>query len=51
MAQGTNLTKALEWFDRAVKKEAEGNTDMMNKCLTQALKFEKEGLAAGESYD
>lgn len=48
---GEKLNKALEWFERAVKKEEEKNDMMMNKCLEQAIKLEKEGIAAGESWD
>lgn len=49
--QGPILTKALDWFNKAVKFEQEGKENMMNKCLEHSLKFEKEGLAAGESWD
>jgi len=48
---GENLKKALEWFERAVKKEEENNATMMNKCLEKAIEFEKAGIAAGESWD
>lgn len=48
---GEKLTKALEWFERAVKKEEEKNETLMNKCLEKAIQFEKEGIAAGESWD
>ena len=49
--KGEKLTKALEWFDRAVQKEADKNFTLMEKCLDQAIKLEKEGIAAGESWD
>lgn len=48
---GDNLKKAQEWFDRAVKKEEEKNVSMMEKCLEKALQFERDGIAAGESWD
>lgn len=51
MPVGEKLTKALEWFERAVTKEAEGNKTMMDKCLEKAIQLEREGIAAGESWD
>lgn len=48
---GEKLTKALEWFERAVTKEGEGNKTMTDKCLEKAIQLEKEGIAAGESWD
>lgn len=51
MAQGQKLNKALEWFNKAVQKEQEGNAEMMKKCLDFAIRLEAEGLAAGESWD
>ena len=48
--QGDKLTKAMEWFERAVKKEEEGKHDMMEKCLSMAIKLEKEGIELGESW-
>jgi hypothetical protein len=51
MPKGEKLNKALEWFERAVKKEEEKNPTMADKCMEQAIKFEKEGIAAGESWD
>lgn len=50
MAQGTNLKKAMEWFDRAVKLEHEGKLNMMEKCIEKMLECEKAGIAAGESW-
>lgn len=49
--KGENLTKAEEWFNRAIKKEEEKNDTMMEKCLDQAIKLEKKGIEAGESWD
>lgn len=49
--KGEKLNRALEWFERAVQKEKDGNASMMEKCLDQAIKLEKEGIAAGESWD
>lgn len=48
---GENLKKAAHFMDMAIRKEAEGAETMMNKCIDQALKLEKAGLAAGESWD
>lgn len=51
MATGTNLQKALEWFDRAVDQEAKGATTMMEKCIAKMIECEQKGLEAGESWD
>lgn len=48
---GENLKKAEEWFERAVKKEEENNKTMTDKCLEKAIQYEKDGIAAGESWD
>lgn len=49
--KGEKLQAAEKWFNMAVRKEAEGNTTMMEKCLNNAIKNEAEGIAAGESWD
>lgn len=49
--QGEKLNKALDWFNKAVKMEEEGKLTMMEKALERALLMEKEGLAAGESWN
>ena len=49
--KGAKLEAAEKWFNMAVRKEAEGNIDYMNKCLNNAIKAEAEGIAAGESWD
>lgn len=51
MAQGTYLNKAMDWFNRAVKLEAEGKQTMMDKCIEKMIEAEKAGIAAGESWD
>lgn len=47
---GEKLTKALDWFEKAVKMESEGKFTMMERALDKAIQLEKDGLAAGESY-
>ena len=47
---GMNLKKADEWMNRAIKMEGEGKGSMMDKCLDKAVKYEADGLAAGESW-
>ena len=47
---GKNLTKALEWFDRAVVKEEEGKVPLMSRCIDKMVEYEEKGLAAGESW-
>lgn len=49
--QGEKLTKALDWFNKAVRMENEGKITMMEKAMERAILMEKEGLAAGESWD
>ena len=48
--KGEKLKKADEWMERAIDQEAKGKTQMMNRCLEKAVKFEEEGLTAGESW-
>lgn len=48
--QGALLTKAMDWFNRAVSMEDQGKIPMMDKCLDKALEFERQGIAAGESW-
>ncbi len=48
--EGPILKKAADWFDRAVRLESEGKIPMMNKCIDNMIKFELEGIAAGESW-
>jgi hypothetical protein len=49
--QGEKLTKALDWFSKAVKMEQENKPTMAEKAMDRAIAMEKEGLEAGESYD
>lgn len=52
MPIGVHLTKAMEWFNRAVRLEAEGKSPaMIDKCTAKMIEEEKLGLAAGESWD
>lgn len=51
MAQGANLNKAMDWFNRAVKLESEGKITMMDKCIEKMIQCEKDGILAGESWD
>ena len=48
---GPILTKAMEWFDRAVRMESEKKQQMSDKCMAKAIDLEKEGLANGETWD
>lgn len=48
--EGTLLNKAAEWFTRAVRLESEGKIPMMQKCIDNMVKYEAEGIAAGESW-
>jgi hypothetical protein len=48
--EGPILTKAMEWFDRAIKMDQEKKDTMRDKCLDKAIELEKEGLAKGESW-
>lgn len=50
METASKLTDALQWFERAVKYEAEKKDSLMIKCLDKAIALEKEGLALGEKY-
>ena len=49
--QGEKLTKALDWFNKAVKMEEEGKHTMCEKAMERAILMEKEGLALGESWN
>ena len=51
MAQGEKLTKALEWFDRAVGLEENGKSEMVGRCMNKMVALEAEGLAEGESWE
>lgn len=51
--EGEILKKAMDWFNKAVTFDLQGKDkeSLMNKCLDKAISLEKEGIAAGESWN